>query len=364
MHDTASADPLARIAAYLEERRSDILRQYEGHLSGPDGGLSGRNSVKDQALRHAANLLTDIRSVLSGAHSSSDPTIIDRTRDIGASRAAFDVHPSQTLPASGALFEVMLSVLCEYVADHPEQASASAAAAMALHHSIMWRIWEASTSYAGFLLNKVHETQVSERRRIARELHDRVGYGLSAANRNLELYEIYSQKDPDRARQKVGVAQQNLRESINSIRQMVADLRLLVRAESLEKALLKYISFAEVKDAHTDLIINGDEAWIPPAILDELFLVIREALRNAFEHARPHNVLVKVDIAPHEVRAYVEDDGIGFDVLTRTSDGAGLAAMRERAALLGGAVHITSRLRHGTHVEVFVPLPGGDDVRE
>jgi signal transduction histidine kinase len=87
--------------------------------------------------------------------------------------------------------------------------------------------------------------------------------------------------------------------------------------------------------------------------------VTREAVRNALTHARPRTVVARVDIAPTDVRAVVEDDGVGFDAEADLSAqrGAGLISMRERTLLLGGELVITSGPTDGTQVQVWIPLP-------
>ncbi len=109
------------------------------------------------------------------------------------------------------------------------------------------------------------------------------------------------------------------------------------------------------------LQVNGDETWAPPAIRDESFLVIREAIRNALAHGDPGIVLIRVDIAPHEVRAWVEDDGSGFDITAQDSERGGLLSMRERSELMGGSISIMSKPGWGSQVELVVPLAGRRD---
>jgi signal transduction histidine kinase len=85
---------------------------------------------------------------------------------------------------------------------------------------------------------------------------------------------------------------------------------------------------------------------------------------NALGHAAPRTVLIGVALAPHELHAWVEDDGCGFVPGHRGAPvyaGTGLAAMRERAALIGGRLTMVSAPGQGTHVELLVPLPGHHD---
>ena len=73
-------------------------------------------------------------------------------------------------------------------------------------------------------------------------------------------------------------------------------------------------------------------------------------------------ILIGVNLGPHELHAWVEDDGRGFVVARHPAPPtAGLVSMRERAALIGGRLTISSSPGHGTHVEVLVPLWGQRD---
>jgi signal transduction histidine kinase len=112
------------------------------------------------------------------------------------------------------------------------------------------------------------------------------------------------------------------------------------------------------------LRVSGDETWAPSAVTEEAFLIIREAVRNALRHGAPAMVLIGVAFAPHELHAWVEDDGRGFafdDMVDDASAGAGLASMRERADLIGGRLTIASAPGRGARVELLVPLPGHRD---
>jgi signal transduction histidine kinase len=119
------------------------------------------------------------------------------------------------------------------------------------------------------------------------------------------------------------------------------------------------------------LRVSGDETWAPPDVIDEAYQIIREALRNAFSHGNPKLVLISIAIAPHELSAWVEDDGDGFEEVKGTGPvpagpvrvgpgrvGTGLAAMRERAAAIGGRLTLVSVPGQGTYVELVVSLPG------
>jgi signal transduction histidine kinase len=97
---------------------------------------------------------------------------------------------------------------------------------------------------------------------------------------------------------------------------------------------------------------------VPPHVRGQLFLILREAVRNAVEHAGAGRINVVLDAKPDKVVGRVEDDGRG---LPRTTGAAadsrvGMRSMRERAALLGGALDIVSSPGGGTRIEASIPL--------
>jgi signal transduction histidine kinase len=222
-------------------------------------------------------------------------------------------------------------------------------------------------------LDRVHRAQVEERRRLARDLHDRVGEALAVGIRRLDLQEIPCPGDPlpqalpapagtpaGTTPATPNVSREALVEAMRRLRVVTCDLREPPVA-SLEKALMRHLDSVRA-DADVRLHISGDEAWAPPAVLDEVFLILREALRNALTHAAPQLVLIGVEIAARELTAWVMDDGCGFSppAATATASGTGLASMRERAALVGGRLVVSSLPGHGTRVELHLPLPDSD----
>jgi len=93
-------------------------------------------------------------------------------------------------------------------------------------------------------------------------------------------------------------------------------------------------------------------------VRDEVYRIGREALVNAFRHARASTVELEIHYAPKRLRLHVRDDGRGIDpeVATSGADGHwGLVGMRERAEKIGARFTIRSRLGAGTEIELSVP---------
>jgi signal transduction histidine kinase len=204
--------------------------------------------------------------------------------------------------------------------------------------------------------NRVHEARMDERRRIARELHDRLGEVLTVGLRQLDLDEIIGPEIPEG---QSAIAREVLVEAMRRLRLVTSGLRD-EPVTSFEKALADFLNRV-CADADVHLVVIGDETWASAKLIDEAFLVVREALRNALNHGVPQSVVVGVEVTRRELRAWVDDDGKGFacgDEAESPAAGTGLATMRERAALLGGAVSIVSKPGRGTSVELSVPLSG------
>jgi len=354
-------DPGAvRLADLLDRMQPDLLAQYEHALATIGNAIVRAGVSLEQAVEHARQILADVTASLRGSEVRVDPGFRLIAWGIGVTRAADDVHPSESLQASSVLFRIVLEAAARCLDDdEPAAFRLLGIVAMALERGITVRVRTAVAGYTSYLLNQVHEAQVNERRRIARDLHDRIGHCISITHRQLELFHLYRDSDPVKAGHKVETAQRAIRESMQNLRAVASELYAVEPAKSLDTALLNYFDTANTEGVDVRVRVSGDESWVLPGMLDEVFLVLREASRNALHHAEASTLIVNVEITPYEIRAFVEDDGRGFDPsLPPESGGLGLSSMRERAYLCGGTVAVRSRPGHGTHIDFAVPLQG------
>ena len=96
-----------------------------------------------------------------------------------------------------------------------------------------------------------------------------------------------------------------------------------------------------------------------------MFLILREAMRNAMAHSGMGLVRVVLRISEGEATGIVEDDGLGFDPDEAKRNGSGgLRYMEERATLVGGRLRVESAPDRGTRVAVEVPLGPRDASRQ
>jgi signal transduction histidine kinase len=200
----------------------------------------------------------------------------------------------------------------------------------------------------------VELVRMAERRRAARDIHDRLGYWLGLAHVELELYDLYQHRDLGKAGAHLVVSRQAVAEGLAEIRRMITDLRSPHPVDCLEKALRLAIEALAAPSTSASVRVSGDDQRLPDHVRGELFLVLREALRNSVTHGEPDSIAVKVDISATGTTATVTDDGPGFDH-ANTEEGGGIPAMRERVALLGGTLSVTSTPGNGCSVAISLP---------
>jgi len=105
------------------------------------------------------------------------------------------------------------------------------------------------------------------------------------------------------------------------------------------------------------VVVNGERRPLHPALRDEVYLIGREALINAFRHAQAKSIEVELKYTASHLRLLVRDDGCGIDrqVIGSGRDGHwGLSGMRERADRIGARLHVLSSATAGTEIELSV----------
>jgi signal transduction histidine kinase len=351
------AGPGDLFVTLVQADRALILASYEQSLAQSQSPLLAEPRARKQALMNGSEILDDVVESVQSGRVRIDEGYKKIAWTIGQTRAGSGLSPADSLRAAVVFFNVTVSAMMRFVQDDTYLLPCFTIAVTALNESINRRIREASIAYTGYLLDRIHRAHLDERHRIARDLHDRLGEGVSGALRQLELHELIESEDSIGPGLHASLAKGALTEAMDRLRLVILDLRR-DSVTSLEKALGDYV-ISTATEVDVRLRISGDESWAPPTVIDEVFLIIREALRNALAHAAPRLVLIGADLAPHELRAWVEDDGAGFEPGARRSRvSAGIATMRERAALVGGKLSVSSAPGQGTHVELIVPLPG------
>jgi two-component sensor histidine kinase len=199
---------------------------------------------------------------------------------------------------------------------------------------------------------------------IGRELHDRVAHTIGVVHQSLLLYEVYRERDSEMAEQKLELAKRMTGEAMKDTRDLSQTLRVSEGAEEvlgLEAALSEVLRGLVPPEREGELSVVADESAISAEVREQLFLVLREAVRNAVSHSGASRMSVEVRTDRERILGVVEDDGWGFDQKPRErSEAGGLAYMAERASLLGGTCSIESAPGEGTRVQTSFPLDGAE----
>jgi PAS domain S-box-containing protein len=201
--------------------------------------------------------------------------------------------------------------------------------------------------------------QDEERKRISRELHDRVAHAMGVAHQSLELHDALKRSDPEAARAKMALAKETTVEAMSLTRNLAQELRGAEAQGSLSAALSGLLEAAVPPGVERALSVEGDEALVPPHVREQLYVILREGVRNAVSHSGASRVEVGVRVSPGEVVGYVEDDGRGFVEEDGGYAGGGTRSMRERAELLGGTFELSSGPGVGTAIRASIPLKTG-----
>ena len=222
----------------------------------------------------------------------------------------------------------------------------------------------------GDLIRRIVSAQESERRRIARELHDETGQTLTALGMGLRGLSASLRRDPDKEAEKLRHLEQLVEHSLVEIQRIISDLRPSHLDDlGLPAALRWYLGEISMRAPPLDVEfeVRGQAQEIAHDVSTALFRVAQEALTNVIKHANAQHVWVRLEFDAEEVGLYIRDDGCGFDAQSiqfAGRDSLGLIGMQERAILFGGHFKLRSRPGEGTFIEVVVPRTGRGRVED
>jgi signal transduction histidine kinase len=204
------------------------------------------------------------------------------------------------------------------------------------------------------------EARLSERERIARDLHDTLLQSMQGLMLRFRAATNHIPEN-EKARGLMESALDRAGQVLIESRDSVKNLRTPPwSATALPEALADAGRQLEGSSpARLELTVEGERRELHPIVHEEAFMIGREALANAIVHSQAHNIEVEVSYGPAALKVRVRDDGSGIesDVLTQGGRAGrwGILGMRERAAKIRGQLHIWSKTGAGTEVELWVP---------
>ena len=202
------------------------------------------------------------------------------------------------------------------------------------------------------------DAQETERRRIARELHDEIGPVLSSVKISLLNLSRATDLMPQ-VEESLGMVDR----AILQVRELALDLRPSVLDDLGLAAALRWYLYRQGQSAGFVAEFRASLEEMRPAAPVEVacFRIAQEAVTNIVRHAQARNVRLELDLDEGELRLTIRDDGVGFNVSVaraRAAQGAsmGLLGMEERVQLARGRAEIRSAPGEGTEIRVWFPV--------
>jgi signal transduction histidine kinase len=203
------------------------------------------------------------------------------------------------------------------------------------------------------------ELMEQERTRVAQDLHDELGAGLTEMGLLGDLAKNPALPAPEK--------QQYLAQLSNTARSLVASLDEIVWAINPQYDSVADLASYFALFAQRFLDLSGVACrphiptYLPELPLDSkerhsLFLAFKEALNNVVRHSGAGEVSLKIEAARGQLTILVADNGHGFETSAGPPGGDGVQGMRHRLEQLGGSCNIRSQPGGGTEVELRLPV--------
>jgi signal transduction histidine kinase len=198
---------------------------------------------------------------------------------------------------------------------------------------------------------------LSERNRLALELHDAVSQKLFSLVLNAEAAAMLLDRDANEARAQVVKLQELATQALDELRSLIFELRPPdLERDGLCGALRKHVDLVRRLGTHEIELVTPQGIAADAERDRELLRIAQEALQNSLKHAQAQRVAVRLMADDGRLTLVIEDDGVGFDpdAASSRSRSLGLTSMEERARRLGGRLVIRSSPGAGTTVSLEV----------
>lgn len=192
---------------------------------------------------------------------------------------------------------------------------------------------------------------MSERNRIARDIHDGLGHYLTTIAVQIEAARTLMPTDPAQAAATIARAERQSREALDEVRRSVRTLRSDAPPPDLRDSLAGLVAESGLA---ARFHIHGEPRALPPAAIDALFRTAQEGLTNVRKHAGTKQVRVALRYDAAGTSLEIEDEGRGSG---GSSGGFGLTGLRERLEAIGGRLHAANRPEGGFLLRAEIPSP-------
>jgi signal transduction histidine kinase len=202
---------------------------------------------------------------------------------------------------------------------------------------------------------QIVSSREEERRRLRRDLHDGLGPSLAATLLKIGSARALLANRPETTDQLLAEMENDIEMTLADVRRIVYDLRPPALDQfGLVGALRAYAETCEGSTLTVRLDVPEPLPPLPAAVEVAAYHIGREGLTNVVRHAGARRCTLRLWVENGRLQLSLHDNGQGFASNTRA--GVGLAAMRERAAELGGTCTIVAKEGKGAEITAVLPL--------
>jgi len=194
---------------------------------------------------------------------------------------------------------------------------------------------------------------LTERNRLAREIHDSLGHYLTVVIVQIEAAIAMRESEHDRSIDSLRKAQALAQKGLAEVRRSVTALRSPVGSRSLIDSMNALFEECRASGVSADFQLRGTPRKLPPLAELALYRAAQEGLTNVRKHSRATSATITLEYSAATVRLIVHDNGIGRD---NSEPGFGLIGLRERVQLVGGEVKIATGANQGFTLEIVLPI--------
>jgi PAS domain S-box-containing protein len=222
---------------------------------------------------------------------------------------------------------------------------------------------KASQTELRYLSSRIISAQETERKRIARELHDQLGQDLTLMKLNLRAVQRRVPAGEGELREGCEEILQFIDRVVENVRRLSRNLSPVALDEfGLAAAIRGLVATAEkTYDIRIAIDIEPVDDLFSKEVQIRIYRILQEALTNIGKHASARNAAIVARKSGHVISFTIEDDGAGFDmaksVMKGPGDkGLGLTIMKERVQIMRGTFDVRSRVGEGTKIAFTIPI--------
>ncbi len=231
---------------------------------------------------------------------------------------------------------IVMSALFAYITNKLEKQSENYQKILDNERRLRYSLEKAQEQLLRSQAEIAHITEIKERNRIAREIHDNIGHSIAGILIQIQVGLKYFNRDEVKTKEIIKKCIDKLSETLTILRETVHNIKPIEKT-GLEylKAIIKDFKFCQIEFQH-----SGDFEILSAKYMLVITKTIKEALTNIIKHSKASKVVIRLDVNEKFVRLYIKDNGIGC---SRIKEGLGISGMKERISNLGGSISISSK---------------------